>query len=147
MFGTGYVRFQAVGVNRHGIRPGVFALVNGLAFDGQLNETEERFRRDTNAWFTRSYTDPAGVVPDIYSHKINPGATSWFKVSVVHLLEGIDGYLELLHAHGVDYEVVWSTKPGRIIYEDTDQVVVVPWAVTTCPTCDTTSPPEPVEHR
>ena len=147
MLGTGYARFQAVEINRHGIRPGVFALVNGLAFDGQLNETEERFRRDTNAWFTRRNTDPADVVPDIYSHKINPGATSWFKGSAVHLLERIDGYLELLHAHGVDYEVVWSTQPGRIIYEDIDQVVVVPWAVTTCPTCDTASPPERVEHR
>ena len=123
MFGTGYVRFQAVDLNPHGIRPGVFALVNGLAFDDRLTDAQERFRRDTNAWYTRSYTNPADVVPDIYSHQTNPGATSWFKVSAVHLLERIEGYLELLRAHAVDYEVVCSTQPGRIIYEDADQVV------------------------
>ncbi|MFA9445133.1 hypothetical protein [Egicoccus sp. AB-alg6-2] len=132
------MRFQAVHGNRHGIRPGVFALVNGLAFDGRLTEAQQGFRRDTNAWYTRNYTNPADVVPDIYSHQLNPGATSWFKVSAAYLLERVEGYLEVLRAHAVNYEVVFSTQPGRIVYEDADQVVVVPWDATPCPACDPT---------
>lgn len=146
MFGASYVRFQAVDRNRHGIRPGVFALVNGLAFDGRLTDVEERFRLDSNAWYTRSYTNPADVVPDIYSHQYNPGATSWFKVSAAHLFERVDGYLDLLRAHGVDYEVVYSTQPGRIVYEDADQIVVVPWDAMPCPACDPTRSPQPVDR-
>lgn len=147
MFGTSYVRFQAADLNRHGIRPGVFALINGLAFDGQLTDAQERFRRDSNAWYTRSCTNPADVVPDVYSHLINPGATSWFKVSAVHLLERVEGYLELLRVHAVAYEVVCSPQPGRSVYEDADQVVVVPWDGMPCPACDPTRAPEPVEQR
>jgi hypothetical protein len=147
VFGTGYVRFQAVDLNRHGIRPGVFALVNGLAFDGKLTDAQERFRRDTNAWYTRSYTNPADVVPDLYSHQTSPGAISWFKVTAVHLLERVEGYLELLRAHAVDYEVVCSTQPGRIIYEDADQIVAVPWDATPCRACDPTRPLDAAEEQ
>jgi hypothetical protein len=65
----------------------------------------------------------------------------------VHLLERVEGYLELLRAHSVDYEVVCSTKPGRIIYEDADQIVAVPWDATPCPACDPTRPLDPEEQR
>lgn len=147
MFDTGYVRFQAIDGNRHGTRPGVFALVNGPAFDGNLTDAQERFRRETNAWYTRNYTNPADVVPDIYSHQINPGPTSWFKTSAVHLLEPVEGYLELLRAHAVHFEVVLSTQPGRIAYEDADQVVVVPWDATPCPACDPTRSQQPVDQQ
>jgi hypothetical protein len=144
---AGYVRFRAVAPNRHGIRPGVFALVNGLASEGRLTEVEERFRREGNAWFTINCTDPAKAVPDLYSHTTNPGATSWFKRSALHLLERVEGYLELLHLHGVDYEVVRLARPGRIIYEDDDQIVVVPWEAVNCPACQPTQQLEPIQHR
>ena len=123
---------------RAGQRPGV---------RGRLTEVEERFRREGNAWFTINCTDPAKAVPDLYSHTTNPGATSWFKRSAVHLLERVEGYLELLHLHGVDYEVVRLARPGRIIYEDDDQIVVVPWEAVNCPACQSTQQLEPIEHR
>lgn len=40
--------------------------------------------------------------------------------------ERVEGYLEILAAHLVACERVESTDPGRVIYEDADQVVVVP---------------------
>lgn len=44
-----FVRYQAAAPNRNGRYPGVFALVNGLAWSGCLNAEQERFRRRENA--------------------------------------------------------------------------------------------------
>ncbi|GAA3237886.1 hypothetical protein GCM10017691_37440 [Pseudonocardia petroleophila] len=41
-------------------------------------------------------------------------------------LQLIPGYLEILRAHGVDCVEVRSDDPGRVVYEDEHQVVVVP---------------------
>lgn len=52
---------------------------------------------------------------------------AWFKATAGHLIERVDGYLEILAAHEVACERVESTDPGRVVYEDEVQVVVVPW--------------------
>ena len=52
---------------------------------------------------------------------------AWFKASAVHLIDRVGDYLEILAAHDVSCERVESTNPGKIIYEDSEQVVVVPW--------------------
>ncbi|MFD8802869.1 hypothetical protein [Streptomyces atroolivaceus] len=51
---------------------------------------------------------------------------AWFKSSAHDLVERVDGYLEILAAHGVDCRRLESSSPGRIIYEDPYQVVVMP---------------------
>ncbi|MZG03727.1 hypothetical protein GTW62_15855, partial [Streptomyces sp. SID5614] len=43
-----------------------------------------------------------------------------------HLLDRIPGYLALLAAHGVPCERLESADPGRVVYEDDVQIVVVP---------------------
>jgi hypothetical protein len=106
---------------------GLFGLVNGLAKRGLLTESEELFRRENNAWYDRNYTNPSEVMPDVYDRDVNPSATAWFKVSARHLVERVGGYVDILVAHGVPHERVESDAPGRVIYEDDDQVVVVPF--------------------
>jgi hypothetical protein len=105
---------------------GLFGLVNGLSKGGLLTETEEAFRRRSNEWYDRNYTNPSDVLPEVYDHEVNPSATAWFKMSATHLVERIDGYLAILAAHGVACDRVETDSPGRVIYEDDDQVVVVP---------------------
>lgn len=106
---------------------GLFGMVNGLAKQGQLTETEETFRRESNAWYNRTFTNPSDVMPDVYDRDLNPNATAWFKVSATHLIERATGYMDILSAHGVACERVESDAPGRVIYEDANQVVVVPF--------------------
>jgi len=53
---------------------------------------------------------------------------AWFKDSAHHLLERVEPYLKLLDAHQVPWERLERADPGRIIYEDEVQVVVVPAA-------------------
>ncbi|WP_042381920.1 hypothetical protein [Streptacidiphilus melanogenes] len=121
------VRYQRTTPNLRGHHPGVFAMVNGLAHAGRLTEEQYRFWREGNAWFEAAYTDPSTVDPQVYDRELHPGAASWFKATAVELIERAGGYLAILDAHGVAYERVESTAPGRIVYEDEHQVVVTPW--------------------
>ncbi|MFC1410307.1 hypothetical protein ACEZCY_13670 [Streptacidiphilus sp. N1-12] len=106
----------------------MFALTNGLARRGQLTEEQERFRRSSNDWFDANFANPADVDPTVYDHELNPGATAWFKMSARHLIERVEGYRQLLRAHGIVCVEARSLDPGRVIYEDEHQVVVVPTA-------------------
>ncbi|MFF3772073.1 hypothetical protein [Streptomyces sp. NPDC002232] len=124
-----YVRFQAPHRNSRGHFTGVFGLVNNLARDGRLSDEQESFRRSNNSWYDAAYTDPSTVDPQVYDGKVNPGAAAWFKSSATHLIARVSGYLEILSAHGVDCQTVRSADPGRIVYEDDVQIVVVPYAL------------------
>ncbi|MFI8194996.1 hypothetical protein ACIF6K_00445 [Streptomyces sp. NPDC085942] len=121
-----YVRFQSPERSPRGHFPGVFALANGLAREGRLTEEQHRFWRTANDWYDAAYPDPSRVDPTVYDPEVNPGAVAWFKESAAHLLDRVPGYLALPAAHGVACERLESADPGRIVYEDEHQVVVVP---------------------
>jgi hypothetical protein len=57
---------------------------------------------------------------------LNPGATAWFKSTAGEVLDRVAGYLDLLSVHGVACERIESPNPGKVVYEDEHQVVVVP---------------------
>ncbi|MFG2986607.1 hypothetical protein ACGFYQ_36105 [Streptomyces sp. NPDC048258] len=128
LVGAFFVRFQGPARNSRGHFPGIFALANGLAREGKLSEEEYRFWRAGNDWYDANFTNPSDVDPTVYDHELHPGATAWFKTTAVDLVDRATGYLELLSAHGVACERVESSDPGEIIYEDDEQVVVVPRA-------------------
>lgn len=122
---TECVRFQAVPPNERGHFTGVFGLVNRLGRAGRLSEEQELFRRENNAWYDLAYPDPSKVDPSVHDPAVSPTATAWFKPTATHLMERVDGYLEILAAHGVDCRVVRSCDPGQVISEDEVQIVVV----------------------
>ncbi|MEU9125348.1 hypothetical protein AB0C96_36885 [Streptomyces sp. NPDC048506] len=122
-----YIRFQGTTRSPRGHFPGVFALANGLARDGRLSDEQYRFWRANNDWYDATYTNPSDVDPTVYDRALHPGAVAWFKSTAVHLIERVAGYLDLLTEHGVPCVRIESTDPGRIVYEDENQVVVVPW--------------------
>ncbi|MET7801304.1 hypothetical protein [Streptomyces decoyicus] len=122
-----YVRFQGTRRSPRGHFPGIFGLANNLARQGKLSEEQYRFWRAGNDWYDAHYTNPSHLDPTIYDHDLNPGAVAWFKATAVHLIDRVEGYLEILAAHGVACERVESSNPGEVIYEDDEQVVVVPW--------------------
>ncbi|UKY55027.1 hypothetical protein [Streptomyces inhibens] len=122
-----YVRFQGTTRSPRGHFPGIFALANGLARDGRLSEAQYRIWRTGNDWYDANYANPSDLDPTVYDRELHPGAVAWFKTTAVHLIDRVDGYLELLAHHEVPCERIESANPGRIIYEDDDQVVVVPW--------------------
>lgn len=121
-----YVRFQGTERHPRGHYPGVFVLTNELARQGRLTEEQHRFWRANNDWYDANYPNPTDVDPQVYDRGIHPGATAWFKSSSRDLIGRVYGYLEILAAHGIDCRRLESTNPGRVIYEDAYQVVVMP---------------------
>ncbi|GLW73861.1 hypothetical protein Kpho02_61590 [Kitasatospora phosalacinea] len=121
-----YVRFQATEANRRGTFPGVFALVNGLAAAGRLTPAQESFRRSSYDWYDAHLANPSHVDPTVYDRDLHHGAEAWFKESAVEHLAQVAGHLEILTLHGVGYDVLRSTDPGTVLYEDEHQVVVLP---------------------
>lgn len=121
-----YIRFQSPHPGKRGVHTGVFGLANGLGRSGALTAEEHAAWRAGNDWYNAAYPDPTTSDPSVYDQSINPQATAWFKSTARHLLERIPEYLEILQAHGVECQRVDSGAPGRIIYEDDVQIVVVP---------------------
>lgn len=128
-----FVRFQGTTRSPKGFYPGVFLLANGLAREGRLTDEQYRFWRTGNDWYNANFTNPADVDPTVFDPERHPRAVAWFKSTAVHLIDRLTGYLELLAAHGVECERVESSNPGKIIYEDREQIVVVPWPTDTSP--------------
>ncbi|MER5319215.1 hypothetical protein [Streptosporangium roseum] len=123
---TLYLRFQGTSPNRWGRFPGVFGLVNGLALAGKLTEGQKQFWRTNHDWYDANFTNPSETDPTVYDRSLNPGAAAWFKPSAHMFIERVAGYMEILAAHGVGCEARYSSNPGRIVYEDDHQIVVVP---------------------
>jgi len=124
---TSYVRFQSPTPDSRGRYVGVFGLVNSLAKQGRLTAEQEQFRRTNNDWYDHAYPDPGAADPTIYDHTLNPGSAAWFKSTATTLTERITGYIDILAAHQVECVRRESTSPpGKVIYEDEYQIVVVP---------------------
>ncbi|WP_412538453.1 hypothetical protein R8Z50_21675 [Longispora sp. K20-0274] len=126
---TTFLRYQSPEPDAKGRHVGVFGLVNTLARQGRLTADQEHFRRTHNAWYDAAYTDPTTVDPTVYDEAVNPGAAAWFRATATHLFGPIDGYLAILAAHDVPCVRLESDDPGRVVYEDAHQIVVVPTAV------------------
>lgn len=123
-----FVRFQSAVPNRRGAFPGVFAMANGLRDAGMLSPADEERMLAWNSHGERTYTDPCTVVADCYDPAVNPGARSWFKDDATELLRMALRYTELLDRYEVPWTQLCTTRPGRIVYEDSVQVVAVPFA-------------------
>ena len=121
-----YVRFQSPDKNRFGINVGIFGLANSLAHGGKLTDEDFKLWRSMNDWYNAAYPDPSSTNKDVYNPEVNPVAVAWFKGSATHLIERIPPYVALLERYGVACERITSYDPGKVLYEDEVQVVVVP---------------------
>ncbi|WP_344247934.1 hypothetical protein [Isoptericola hypogeus] len=121
-----FVRFQSPLPGKRGVHTGVFGLTNLLGRSGQLTPDERAAWRSGNDWYNAAYPDPTDIDPTVYDEIVNPRASAWFKETATHLLERVPPYLEILRAHGVECVRVETGDPGRVIYEDAVQIVVVP---------------------
>ncbi|MEU9701376.1 hypothetical protein [Streptomyces sp. NPDC047981] len=123
---SGYIRFQSPTRSGRGHFPGVFALTNGLAREGRLSASQHAVWRASNDWYDTHVTNPTTVDPTVYDPALNPGAAAWFRATATGLLARVVPYLEILSAHGIPCVRLETRAPGRIVYEDADQVVAVP---------------------
>jgi hypothetical protein len=125
-----FVRFEAAHPTDSGRRPGVFGLANGLARSGRLTDAEKARWRANNDWFEAACTDPATVDATLFDRTVHDEVRCWFKSSATHLLARVPTTLQLLDEHGIRWVERRSSRPGQVLYEDAEQVVVVPAGAT-----------------
>jgi hypothetical protein len=121
-----FLRYESPAPNQRGAHIGIFGLANGLRSDGRLQPADLRWLHASNAWGDAAYPDPAIVDPTIFDKTVHPLASCWFKTTATVLVDQARGYLDLLDRYGVPWIERSSDAPGRVIYEDLYQVVVVP---------------------
>lgn len=121
-----FVRYQSPTPDHRGRHLGLFMLANELGRTGVLSVDEHTLWREQNDWYDAAYPNPTELGDPAYDRELHPLAAAWFKDTATHLLERIPRHLGLLDAHAVPYERLESADPGRVIYEDEVQVVVVP---------------------
>ena len=122
-----FVRYQSSTPTERGSFTGVFGLINGLAHHGRLSPEDRRWWRTNNDWYDAAYPDPAQVDPSLFDKTLHPLLSCWFKADAAHLVNRVDGYLELLDRYGIGWQRCESDDPGRVLYEDEYQVVVEPY--------------------
>ncbi|QHT63147.1 hypothetical protein GXP70_26415 [Paenibacillus lycopersici] len=120
-----YVRIQTRYCSRIGKPAGIFAacwhLLRGTMRDDCLSEEDKALFLAIEAWFVEHLPEPP-----FYEDGNAMRAVTWFKRQAARdMLPRLNPLLGLLVKYGVDYDIVHTDSPGRIVYEDEYQVGVV----------------------
>lgn len=122
-----FVRYQSMVPTERGSFPGIFGLANGLARGGRLDAADQAWWRAANDHLDRAYLDPGRVDATLFDRTVHPITACWFRADATLLLDRVAGYLDLLDRYGVPWQRLDSDDPGRILYQDEDQIVVIPY--------------------
>lgn len=123
-----FVRFESVVPNRHGHRPGVFALLAGIRAKQMLDAQELAGWEDYRARAYALYDEPP---QELFGDHAHPDALCWFRAGAAEKHIALTREcLDVLDAHGIAWQQVRTSHPGTVVYEDDCQVLADPLA---CP--------------
>lgn len=119
-----FVRFESVVPNRHGHRPGVFALFGGIRAKHMLTAEEQAWWEDYRARAYALYDEPPQELLADHAH---PDAVCWFRAGAAEEHIALTREcLDVLDAHGIAWQEVRTSQPGTVIYEDNCQILADP---------------------
>ena len=126
-----YVRFVTGTIDEYShVRRGVFQAVADLVDNNELPPHELEELQAVRAWFNR-YLD----APDRFSRSQKPGAAakaiSWYKSSANQHIRHMHTMCRILNENGIPTEMITSSRPGYIVYEDEYQIAAIPFGETT----------------
>lgn len=125
-----YVRFTTAIIDRHsGKRRGVFQAVADLVQDVELPEHDLDALNELRQWFGEHL-----AAPDRFARTSRksaaPKAISWYKNTATEYIARMHAMCHILNEHGVATEMITSTRPGYVVFEDEHQIAAVPFAET-----------------
>jgi hypothetical protein len=127
---TMYMRFV---INRNdedsGKRLGVFHAARDLRESGDISRHDEKRLLALRDWFDEHLEKPTKFTTSKKPHA-KEVAISWFKDSAKKHIAKMYEMIAILEAHGIFVEVVKTSRPGYIVYEDKYQVTAEPYAET-----------------
>jgi len=125
-----YIRFVTSAIDEDsGKRRGVFQAVADLVDANEFSEHELGELQAIRKWFNKHLD-----VPDRFarSRRKNaaPRAISWYKSSATEYIGRMHAMCRILNEHDVITEIITSSRPGYVVFEDEHQIAAVPFAET-----------------
>lgn len=100
-------------------RTGIFAACYDLMHGAELDESTTVDLRDSIGWFEENLIAP---------YVIEDQAIFLFKSEARACMDRIWHLVGWLHHAGLHVEMQTVAKPGRVVYEDENQIAAIPWA-------------------
>ena len=118
-----YIRF-VVGGDRehHRFLTGLITEARLLRDRGALDQYQVLWLEELYAWFNANIP-----VPPFSSGRWPDDAVTWFRDTAVEPINRMWELASLLKGHGVPVRMLRSPGPGKILYEDSYQIVVDEW--------------------
>jgi hypothetical protein len=118
-----FVRFTTLAIDPDsGHAGGILVAAHELRDAGDLTVDEHSDLRTVLSWFNEYL-----FVPATLGAKEHRRAISWFKPAASEAIRRMWHLKELLDLHGVHVEVLRTSDPGTVVYEDDWQVIAKPY--------------------
>ncbi|MDB5326255.1 MAG: hypothetical protein JWM57_1824 [Phycisphaerales bacterium] len=126
-----FVRFVTTTIDRDSYRrTGLFQAIGDLVDQNELHDYQLEEIRALRRWFGDKLD-----APDRFSRSQKSGAApkaiSWFKSTATEHVSQMHVMCRILNEHGIATEMITTTRPGYIVFEDEFQVAAVPFFETT----------------
>ncbi len=112
-----------------GCRQGIFHALGDLRDADIFQAHELQTYNEVYEWFRQNLAKPDRFSRSSKTHAKNV-AISWFRVSATEHISKMRNLAQLLEEHSVVVEVLYTERPGYIVYDDEFQVAAVPFKET-----------------
>jgi hypothetical protein len=118
-----FIRFVVGGAGEHHRSlTGIITEARLLRDRGGLNKEQISWLEDAYVWFNANLP-----VPPFSSSKWPRDAVTWFSDDAGEPIKRMWEIASLLKEHGVPVRMLRSANPGKILYQDSYQIVVEEW--------------------
>jgi hypothetical protein len=116
------IRFATLATDTDsGYASGILVTAHTLRDEGDLTPEEHLELRAALAWFNEAL-----FVPKLLERAEHRRAISWFKPAAEEAVRRMWHLKDLLDRHGHHVEVLRTSEPGTVVYEDDWQVIAKP---------------------
>ena len=122
-----FLRFVVASADpRTGEPTGLFTALYALERAGRLADHELDWFREQERWFNEHLPRPERLARSDRSGA-HPAAILWFKASALEYVSRMRALVALLAEKDVPVQVLSTTRPGYVVYEDDAQVAAEPF--------------------
>jgi hypothetical protein len=105
---------------------GVFMAASELRDDVHTSEDDRKVIQSVIEWFNEHLPEPQRLSRSTRSHAHNK-AISWFRSTSVMHIDRMSSLVSVLKQYRYPVQIIRSTRPGYIVYEDEFQIVAEPF--------------------
>ena len=123
-----YIRFVIQRTDRDSNqRQGFFQAMAEFEDKSELFDHEQELYKEIYKWFQKNLRRPRRFTRSSKPHA-KKVAISWFKESATEHIRRMREIAAILEHHNIHTEMISSSRPGYIVYEDAYQIAAEPYA-------------------